>query len=285
MIRLLSVVGHGKNLIPHFVEHYSSQVDEIQFVVYQSDIEPNLIEDVKELIKDYKNVKIVKTLTDRVFDWEKVTQLYNFIKSNHPNDWWVIADIDEFHFYPYHDLKKLIKECDTYGWELVRGGFIDRIGNNGEFVELRKEPSIFNQFPLMGFFRYPLSNACPNKICVVKGYIELTPGQHYAKIDGQTTWRWQGWNHPLIAPYETHSIPVHHFKWDSTCCERIKAVADIKQSYAYSDEYRVMYEKLRKSRFKIDINKPEFMFETSEGKGVFQHYTQWNKLIRKIVSI
>ena len=284
MIRLLSVIGHGKNLIPHFVNHYTPYVDEIQFIVYQSDIEKNLIDEVKEIVKDYPNVKIVKTLSDRVFDWEKVTQLYNFIKSDYPNDWWVIADIDEFHLYPT-SLEKLILDCEINGWDVVRGGFIDRIGNDGEFVELKPKIDIFKQFPLMGFFRYPLSNACPNKICVVKGYVEITSGQHYAKIDGHTTWKWQGWNHPLIAPYQTHSVQVHHFKWDSTCGDRIKAVADVKQDYAYSNEYRLMYDKLRKTRFKIDTTKSEFMFEDSNGKVGFNEYRQWNKLINKIVSI
>lgn len=284
MIRVLSVIGHGKNLIPHFVKHYTPLVDEINLVVYQSDIEPNLIEEVRDIVEKYPNVKIVKTLTDRIFDWEKVTQLYNFVKSEYPNDWWVIADIDEFHLYPT-SLEKLILDCEMNGWDLVRGGFIDRIGKDGEFVELDKKKDIFKQFPLTGFFRYPLSKACPNKVCVVKGHVEITSGQHYAKIDGYTTWKWQGWNHPLIAPYQTHSVQVHHFKWDSTCGDRIKAVADIKQSYAYSDEYKMMYDKLRKSRFKIDITKPEFMFEDSEGRVDFNQYRQWNKLINKIVSI
>lgn len=284
MIRVLSVIGHGKNLIPHFVKYYTPLVDEINLVVYQSDIEPNLIEEVRDIVEKYPNVKIVKTLTDRIFDWEKVTQLYNFVKSEYPNDWWVIADIDEFHLYPT-SLEKLILDCEMNGWDLVRGGFIDRIGKDGEFVELDKKKDIFKQFPLTGFFRYPLSKACPNKVCVVKGHVEITSGQHYAKIDGYTTWKWQGWNHPLIAPYQTHSVQVHHFKWDSTCGDRIKAVADIKQSYAYSDEYKMMYDKLRKSRFKIDITKPEFMFEDSEGRVDFNQYRQWNKLINKIVSI
>ena len=46
---------------------------------------------------NYNNVKIVKTVTDRIFDWEKVTSLYNMVRAKKPNDWWVIADIDEFH--------------------------------------------------------------------------------------------------------------------------------------------------------------------------------------------
>lgn len=283
MIRLLSVVGHGTNILPHFLTHYTPYVDEIQLVVYESDIHKKLFEDVSKIIKDFPNTKIVKKIYDRVFDWEKVTSLYNFIKNSKPNDWWVIADIDEFHLYPNDNLKQLAYDCDENGWEIVRGGFIDRIGPNGEFSELKEDSNIFQQFPNMGFFRYPMSKACPNKICLVKGHIEITFGQHYAKIDGHTTWRWQGWNHPLISP--NSFVQVHHFKWDSTSIERIKAVADVKQTYSYSDEYKLMYDKLRKSKFKIDLNNPDFMFENSDGQAEFRRYRQWNKLIKKIISI
>jgi hypothetical protein len=283
MIRLLSVIGHGTELIPHFVNHYSKYVDEIQFVVYQSAIHPSLINDVKEKIKDYSNVKVVKTVEDRIFDWNKVTALYNLIKSKKPNDWWVIADIDEFHLYPNDDLYDLIQDCEKNGWDIVRGGFIDRIGPNGEFSELNDDVEIFKQFPNMGFFRYPMSQACPNKVCVIRGGIEITSGQHYAKINGQTTWRWQGWNHPLIN--SDSYVQVHHFKWDSTSIDRIKAVASIKQEYAYSDEYGKMYDALRKTKFKIDLNNPEFMVESSEGQAEFRRYRKWNKLIKKIISI
>jgi hypothetical protein len=44
-----------------------------------------------------------------------------------------------------------------------------------------------------------------------------------------------------------------------------------------------MYDQLRKSRFKIDLNNPEFMFEKGENK--FRSYKQWDKLIKTIISI
>ena len=128
-----------------------------------------------------------------------------------------------------------------------------------------------------------MSNACPNKICVTKGYVEITNGQHYAKIDGHTTWKWQGWNHPLINPNEF--VQVHHFKWDKTCIERIKSVADNNKDYSYSSEYMMMYNNLRKSKFKIDLQNKDFMFEYSDGQAEFRRYKQWNKLIKKIISI
>jgi hypothetical protein len=250
-----------------------------------TDLYPFLANEVNEIIESYDNVKIVKIIKERVFDWEKVTQLYNEIKLTKPNDWWVIADIDEFHLYPENSLNLLISDCEKNGWDIVRGGFIDRIGRGGEFSQLTNDKVIWEQFPNAGFFRYPMSNACPNKICVVKGYIEITAGQHYAKINDSTTWRWQGWSHPLIAPINSHSVQVHHFKWDSTSIERILNVSKVNQEYAFSNEYSIMYNQLKKTNFTIDLLDSDFMFELGLVKPEYARYKNWNKLMNKIASI
>lgn len=285
MIRLVTVIGHGINLLPHFLNHYQKYVDEIQIVCYNSDLHPIVGQEVRGVISKYENVKVVKEVYHRNFDWQKVTDLYNEVKLTRKNDWWVVADIDEFHLYPNDDLQKLVEDCDENGWDIVKGGFIDRIGVEGSFPLLEQDESIWKQFPIMGFFRYPMSYACPNKISIIKGWVTLTSGQHYAKINEQTTWRWQGWNHPLIAPIDTHSVQVHHFKWDSTSIDRIKRVADINENYSYSEEYMKMYEELKKSNFRINLKKNEYMIEDSEGIEKFNEYKQWKKLIRKITSI
>ena len=285
MIKLLTVIGHGTELLPHFIEHYQKQVDEIEIAVYETELHPTINDEVLEVIKNYDNVKISIVVKERLFDWDKVTQLYNFVKMKSHSEWFVIADIDEFHLYPNNNLRTLINDCEKNNWDVVRGGFIDRIGRGGEFVELKNNESIWRQFPNAGFFRYPMSNACPNKICVVRGYIDVTSGQHYAKINGQTTWRWQGWDHPLIAPIETHSIQVHHFKWDLTAIDRILEVANINEEYAFSSEYFQMYKELKKNNFVVDLTNPEYMFELGLIYPEYNRYRNWNKLIKKIVSI
>ena len=279
MIRLVTVTGSRTNTLWHMLSYYKDRVDEIYVVVYEWD-GFSTYDDVLAITKQFPNVRIVDRVVAEKYNWEMVTTLYNKTKMLHPNDWWVVADDDEFHKYS-KDLYKIVSDCDKNGWELVRGGFIDRIGENGTFPEIDNDEDIFEQFPLAGFFRYPLSGACPNKICILKGYIELTPGQHYAKIDGHTTWKWQGWNHPLIAPVNEYNVQVHHFKWDSTCIERIKAVADIKQLYSYSDEYKKMYQALRSNNFEIDITDSRFMIEHAG----FWGYNQWNRLFKIIISI
>jgi hypothetical protein len=278
-IRLVTVTGSRTNTLWHMLSHYAEIVDEIFVVVYEWE-NFSTYDSVKEIVSKFSNAKIVRREVREKYNWEYVTQLYNETKLMYPEDWWIVSDDDEFHIYS-KELSEIIKDCEENGWELVRGGFIDRIGIDGTFPEINDEEDIFKQFPLAGFFRYPLSGACPNKICIMKGYIEVTPGQHYAKIDGQTTWKWQGWNHPLIAPIDVYSVEVHHFKWDSSCGDRIREVANVMKDYSYSEEYRKMYRALAKTRFKIDITNPEFMIENI---GVWD-YPHWNKLLKKIISI
>lgn len=283
MTRLLTVIGHGVKLLPHFINHYKNYVDEINIVVYESELYPTLNKDVTEIIKNYDDVKIVRVHQDRVFDWDKVTMLYNYITNKESNDWWVIADIDEFHLYPDNDLNKIINHCEENDFAIVRGGFIDRIGPNGEFPNLKSKISIWEQFPNAGFFRHPMSGANPNKICIKKGFVLMTSGQHYVDNDGHSTWKWQGWNHPLIYPHGY--VQVHHFKWDDTSIERIQEVADIKQEYAFSNEYDLMFRALRKSNFKIDLNRPDFMFELDLTTPDYYNYKKWGLLSKKIISI
>jgi hypothetical protein len=278
-IRLVTVTGSRTDTLWHMLNHYKDLVDEMYVVVYEWE-GSSTYNEVLKIIKQFDKAKIVERVTKEKFNWEYVTQLYNETKMLFPDDWWIVSDDDELHIYS-KPLNEIISDCERNGWELVRGGFIDRIGQTGDFPKINKKENIFEQFPVAGFFRYPMSGACPNKVCIMKGYIEITPGQHYAKIDGQTTWRWQGWNHPLIAPINDYNVQVHHFKWDSTCVERIKQVADIRKDYSFSDEYLKMYQALRSNNFEIDVTNKEYMFEYV-GEN---NYKQWNKLFKKIISI
>lgn len=283
MINLLTVIGHGAELIPHFIKHYENQVDLITIVVYESEFNKGFHEEVKKVVGKRKNVTVLAKVEDEAFKWSRVTYLYNKIKQTKPDEWWVIADIDEFHLYPNDDLKWLLNVCDENNWEIVRGGFIDRVGEYGDFPNIQKRKSIFKQFPYMGFFRYPLSEACPNKIAVSKGRIELTTGQHYANINGESTWRWQGWSHPLIAPTDKYMVQVHHFKWDKTVKDRMREI--FVRGGEFSEEYKTMYKALRINGFLINLYDKRFMFEKDESEPSFYNYKEWNKLSKKIISI
>ena len=281
-VRLVTVTGSRTNTLSHMLNHYNDLVDEIYVVVYEWDgfSTYNMVYDI---VKKFPKAQIVRREIKEKFNWEYVTQLYNETKLLHPNDWWVVSDDDEFHVYP-KPIRELISDCEENKWEFVTGGFIDRIGENGEFPQINEHTNIWTQFPLAGFFRYPMSGACPNKVCIMKGFIKVSSGQHYAEFeDGTNSW---GESHLKRYPIGEGEglIQVHHFKWDSTCVDRIKAVADIKKEYAFSTEYELMYNAIQWNDFKIDINNDEFMFEKMKTNNHFD-YIKWDRLTRIIIKI
>ena len=277
-INLVTVVGHNTTLLPHMLNHYKNIVDEIYVVVYRQHALDGIVEEVQNL-----GVTPFKIVTEPKFNWERVTELYNEVKRTKPDEWWVVSDDDEFHVYP-KDLREMIQECEENNWKFITGGFLDRIGDGGTFPQVKSSTNVWEAFPLAGFFRYPLSGACPNKVCVMKGSVDVTPGQHYAVIGDTDTWRERGWNHPDRYPTNKGFVQVHHFKWDSTVLKRLKEVSTTIEDYSFWKEYKKMYRAIQVFDWKIDINNPEFMIEKMEGNK-YLDYSKWKDLSDVIVKI
>jgi hypothetical protein len=279
MINLVTVVGENTHILPHMLKHYENLVDEIYVVVYRQKDDDKILEEVEQL-----GIKPFWVVTEPKYNWERVTYIYNTVKLSKPDEWWIVSDDDELQVYPY-PIEDIIKDCESNGYDFVTGGFLDRIGPDGTFPIVDKDTNLHKAFPLGGFFRYPMSGACPNKVTLMKGYQEITSGQHYAKFnDGTNSW---GASHPKRMPIDEVFTQVHHFKWDSTCIERIKKVADNKQSYSFSNEYRKMYNAIGRSGWKIDVNNPKFYFENLNKSSYIDYsdYEQWNIIKNQIVLI
>ena len=92
--------------------------------------------------------------------------------------------------------------------------------------------------------------------------------------NGKNSW---GAYHPKRFPVEECFTQVHHFKWDSSCIDRIKAVADNNKDYSYSDEYRVMFEGIKDNFWKIDIEENEYLVEKLKNFSYIDYndYTKW----------
>ena len=279
MPNLVTVVGENTHILPHMLKHYENQIDKAYVAVYRQSEDDGILEEIEEL-----GIKPFMVLTEPKYNWNRVTEIYNLIKQTKPNDWWIVADDDELQVYP-EPIEDIIEACERRGYDFVTGGFLDRIGSNGVFPIVERDTDIHKAFPLAGFFRYPMSKACPNKVTLMKGYQNITPGQHYAAFnDGTNSW---GSTHRRRMPVEEVFTQVHHFKWDSTCVSRIKKVADNKKEYSYSDEYRIMYDSIKNSDWKIDVNNLKYLVEDMKEFSYIDYndYTHWDTLTKKIVTI
>ena len=269
-MNLVTVCGHNTTMLRHMLNHYKDFVDEIYVVVYLSSNKDRVLSEVTEITKEL-NIDIHKTTVEEPFNWERVTELYNETKMLRPYDWWIVADDDEFHLYP-KPVENIVEECEEYGYHFVTGAFLDRIGEGGRFRNVYDDSDIWNLFPLAGSFRNHVSNACPNKVPLVKGHVEITNGQHYVKIKGEDTYG-DRWKHRRRYPPDRVFIQVHHFKWDLSVVSRLKDVSSIKKDYTYHEEYRRMFDYILDNNMKINIMDKRFMIEN--GSKSYDGYTQW----------
>ena len=275
MLNLVTVVGENTHLLPHMLNHYKDIVDKIYVVVYRQSEDDGILDEVKSL-----GIKPFLVVTEEKYNWDRVTDLYNYVKSTKPNEWWIVSDDDELQVYP-RPVRDIIDECERNGYDFVTGGFLDRIGKDGTFPVVTPETNLLEAFPNVGFFRYPMSGACPNKVTLMKGHQKVTAGQHYALFKNGNSW---GKRHEKRMPTLDCFVQVHHFKWDSTCIERIKKIADTKSATSYSDEYQVMYDAIKSNGFKIDIKNLEYMVEESKDFS-YINYTKWHRLRKHIIKI
>jgi len=281
VLNLVTVVGKNTHMLPHMLKHYESVVkpENIHVAVYRHSEDDGILEEIEEL-----GIKPYKVYTHEKYNWEKVTDIYNEIKLTKPNEWWIVSDDDELQVYP-KPIYDIIDQCERKGYDFVTGGFIDRIGKNGTFPKVTRNTDIHTAFPLSAFFRYPMSGACPNKCTLMKGFQKVTPGQHYALFpDGSNSW---GKSHPRRYPIDEVFTQVHHFKWDSTCLDRIKEVAEIKKEYAFSKEYSKMYRAIARDEWKIDVNKSEYLVATLQESSYIKYtdYPYWDELKKLIITI
>ena len=273
MINLVTVCGHNTTMLKHMLNHYKDMVDNIYVVAYISNDEEKILGEIKE-ITDEIGCGIYKVSHEKEFNWKRVTDLYNETKRTKPDEWWVVSDDDEFHVYP-KPLNELINDCEENGHKFITGAFVDKIGMVGSFPKITRDSDVWDEFVLSGCFRYPISYACPNKTVVMKGEIDVTPGQHYALVGESDTYG-DRWNHPLRYPIDKCFIQVHHFKWDLSVIRRLREVSMDKHEYTYHWEYRKMFDYILENGVHIDINDERFMIEVGSKK--YEDYKQWDKI-------
>lgn len=276
MVNLITVVGRNTHILPHMLKHYENKVDEIFVIVYRQKDDDKILEEIEEL-----GIKPFWIVTEPKYNWERVTYIYNTVKEMYPEDWWIVSDDDELQVYPY-DIDDIVKDCRRHKYDFVTGGFLDRIGPNGTFPKVTRDTNLHKAFPYGGFFRYPMSGACPNKVTLMKGKVRVTPGQHYVDFgNGKTSW---GVEHPKRFPVDEVFTQVHHFKWDSSVLDRLQEVASEKKEYTFYWEYQKMYDAIKDSDFKIDIKNKEFMLEKLNNFSYID-YKNWNILKDIIIKI
>ncbi|MFF3991591.1 glycosyltransferase family 2 protein [Streptomyces sp. NPDC001797] len=194
----------------------------------------------------------------------------------HPNDWWVVADLDEFHVYD-RPLADVIAACEAGGYDYVKGALLDRVAADGSLTALKPNQSIWVQYPLAGLVTLRLPGAGSSKVTLARGDVRLHLGQH-----GAETGR--------LMPAEKAFPQVHHFKWNDSVLARL-----VQREQAYSsgdwhltypdtvDESRRMLQHLQAHGGRIDISAQELLLHRCGN--AYADYEPWPELIPMLKTI
>jgi hypothetical protein len=123
-VHVVSVVGsQDAALLSHFVEYYRSLgIDSFQLICH-AETPSN---DGYIHLRDAFRAAGVEPLHSHFGPWrDSLNQkLKAYAMSRRPDDWYVVADVDEFHVYS-HPLHELLEKCERSGADHVNGCFLD----------------------------------------------------------------------------------------------------------------------------------------------------------------
>jgi len=226
-----------------------------------------VLSEAKQIVSDF-GCEIASVIVGK-WSFAIHQEVYNKSRSGNADDWFLVADLDEFQVYP-GNLFNIIEECEREGYEYIRGCFIDRIAADGSFPELRLDKPIEDQMPLGCIFTYRILGGHPLKVVAAKRHVTLGPGNHQP-VNG------------IGCPITDCFVQVHHYKWVREITERLEYLANTaSEASKYTLECRKFIEYYRANNGRIDIADPELY--VSECKPEYKYWEQVKKAVSAYIS-
>lgn len=207
-IHLVTVVGRSVSLLEHHLQHYRDLgID--SFIIHAHALERNddLLSEIDRIASNFG----VSVASITIAPWAELINplLYGSSLRQRPNDWFLLADQDEFHQYPC-SLEDLVHYCEQRSYDYVEGCVIDRTTESGMLAPVRADTPIYEQFPVGSVISGALLGSVINKVVLTKGIVKISPGQHHARSGNG-------------CPVSEFYIPVYHFKWIDHLLPRLEA--------------------------------------------------------------
>jgi hypothetical protein len=206
-VHLVAVVGGGDSLLlAHLIDHYRALGVESFFLIRHAE---STDEPAYEEIAHHARAAGVPLHRTHIGPWNDNDhgRLMTDAMNEHPDDWYILADLDEFHVYD-RPLADLVALCEREGKQHVCGCYVDRVGPNGTLAPVGSGP-LWPQYPLGGAITSRLVPAPSVKVGLALGRVGTGGGHH--GVPGSTG-----------LPRESSYIQVHHFKWTGSLPARMR---------------------------------------------------------------
>jgi hypothetical protein len=249
-VHLVTVVGGHLTIFDRMLKHYRDMgIDSLLVNVQLEHYGDLFYEKVSAITKRY-GAKITSVFVGK---WLQSLNpyLYRYTLEQAPDEWFLLADSDEFQVYA-GDVLDTIASIHADGYDFIEGFIVDRVSATGGFPKVNNRLSLWEQFPLAGTITFPLLRGNSLKVVAARGSISISPGQHYA-------------NRGKGCPREQYCVPVHHFKWTSGLPDRLRSriafYKSIGDDLCHESERFISH--CESNGGKINVNEPAFVFRQS----------------------
>jgi hypothetical protein len=269
VIRFVSVVGSEDTvLLETAVKHYRAMgVESFHLVRHVESLDDPGLRSSEQVLGRHG----LRFATVHQGPWDEDLNAY-LIRAQmrrHPEDWWVVADADEFHVYD-RPLAEIIAMCEHAEYDYVRGAFLDRVAANGLLQPFDPARSIWRQYELAGFVTLHVTKAATSKVTLARGDVVLNLGQHSTKSGRQ-------------APADRVFAQVHHFKWTSSLpaklTRRVGAYSSNEWHVAHpsiaTESHRIL-DHLSAHGGRIDVDREELLFRRCGHQ--YADYSPWRRM-------
>jgi hypothetical protein len=262
-ITLVTLLSSTKLLEP-FLKHYAELgVTDFWIVVHQQGASPDLWRQAEEIARPFANVQLELMSGDWIANQNKVLSRLK----EQPNRWFIVADHDEFILFTERP-DALARECERFGFDHVKGGFVDRISANGSFRGYEPGVSLWDQYPTGAFLTYPICGADFRKIVLSRGSVTFTNNGHHRAKGGAGF------------PTDRMFVEVHHFKWTSDVLSyvRTRKTADASANRILCREASRLLAYCRMFQNQINLDDPSLMAGLCS-----PYYSRWPTIIQMVL--
>jgi len=197
-IHLITVVGGRVSTLGHMLNYYlSMDLDSILLYVHSTFLDDPLLIQISDIARSHG----INVAGQIIGDWAEVQhRIFSQMALASENEWYLIADQDEFQYYT-ENVRTILQYCETKKYSYLRGCFIDRFSADGLLPDVAPDLSLSDQFPIGSFFTLPVMGGHPMKVVAARGGVKLTNGGHHRTLNG------------VSCPPDQYFIQVHHYKW------------------------------------------------------------------------
>ncbi|MGD0558517.1 MAG: glycosyltransferase family 2 protein [Streptosporangiaceae bacterium] len=268
-IRFVSVVGPDTGLLDAVIAHYRGLgVESFHLTRHIESFDDPEFQRAQDVLT--RHGLAFAAVHQGPWDEDLNAYLIRAQMRRHPSDWWVVADLDEFHVYE-RPLTDIIAACEAGGYDYVMGALLDRVAADGSLPALKPAASIWAQYPLAGLVTLRVPRAGTSKATLARGDVHLHLGQHGAQTGRQL-------------PAAQAFAQVHHFKWTDSVLPRLTQRIDAYSSGdwyltypATTDESRRILKHLEANGGRIDVTAEELALRRCGSD--YTDYEPWTDLI------